>query len=623
RGISHLVGERVSPARVSAVSSHPAPAWSSDHPVPRVLQAVGQDGAARPAAGTATSTDAAELPVRFPLERGRVQHLAVDFGRIVVGFVEVDVDAPAGTAVELHYREKALRADPAAAQLDPATGARYVCAGGKGTFEALEVNGLRHLHLVVHAGDADQQGDDEVQVAEAEVTISRVQVREHLYPRTGGAYFTSSDPVLEILYRAGVRTVQANSLDAYTDCPTREQRAWVGDGVVHQQVDLVTNADWGLAANFVELGDSPRPDGILPMVVAGEVEAGGGLTIPDWSLSWTHGVHVLHRHDGDLERARTHLPTVERILRWYTTYLDQRGTIAEVPEWNLVDWSSIHLSGRSAALTGLWARSLAEFAELSEAAGNPGSAAWARALHAAAADGLEDFWDEQRGVYVDHVVDGQRRPAVSQATNAAVIVSGLAPRERWARIVERITDPERVVVRSWIGDYDTAGYSFAKMAEQSRGVQRIDWDVEQQVVRAEPYFSHVVHDAVAAAGRGELLIDLVRDWEQFLVEGYDTFGECWGWGTPVHGWSSTPARDLITHVLGITPDLPGYARVRIAPRPGRLHEIAGAVPTPHGPVEVRISGAGARIDSPVPILLVAQDGAESELPAGQHEVDVR
>ena len=71
---------------------------------------------------------------------------------------------------------------------------------------------------------------------------------------------------------------------------------------MHQQVDLATNEDWGLARNYLELSASPRPDGILPMVAVGEIEAGGGLTIPDWSLSWVHGVDVQYRHDGDLDR---------------------------------------------------------------------------------------------------------------------------------------------------------------------------------------------------------------------------------------------------------------------------------------------------------------------------------
>ena len=109
------------------------------------------------------------------------------------------------------------------------------------------------------------------------------------------------------------------------------------------------------------------------MVVAGDIEASGGLTIPDWSLSWIHGLHIQYWHDGDLETVRRHLPSAERVLRWYTSYLDERGTIADVPEWNLVDWASIFLSGRSSILTALWARGLNDFAELSDAVGNAGS----------------------------------------------------------------------------------------------------------------------------------------------------------------------------------------------------------------------------------------------------------
>lgn len=600
RGIAQLTGDRVAPAGVFDSSGRPQPEWDRDHPVARILQVL--HGAAREPAPS-------DLPATFTIEPGMVQHIAADFGQIVAGFVELDIDAPAGTTVDLSYREKPFPPGGAMPS-DPVSGARFITRDGQQTFEATEINGFRYAHLVVYA-DHD-----------ATVTISRIQVREHLYPRSGDAYFRSSDPALDTLYRAGVRTVQLNSLDSYTDCPTREQRAWVGDGVVHQLVDLTTNQDWDLARNYIELGDSPRPDGILPMSVVGEIEAGGGLTIPDWSLSWIHGLHNQYWYEGNLEWVGRHLPTAERILRWYSDYLDAAGTISDVPEWNLVDWASIFLTGRSSILTGLWARGLAEFAEMSEAAGHPGAAAWARALHAAAARGLEDFWDERRGRYIDHIVDGERRPATSQLASAAAIVSGLAPQHRWAPIADSITDPDQVVVRSWIGSAD-GGYDPAKMEAQMMSEPSADWDVDREIVSAEPFGSYIVHDAVAQAGRAGKLIDLVRSWQTFLSDGYDTFGECWGWGTPVHGWSSTPTRDLVAYVLGVTPDQPGFTRARVAPRPGSLREIAGAAPTPHGLLEVRISGGEAEIDSPVPVRLVREDGTEATLDAGTHKVPVR
>jgi alpha-L-rhamnosidase len=601
RGISQLGGERVGPARVLDSSTRTAPEWMNDHPVTRVTQVLLQD---------VIQTDTAELPASFEITAGQVHHFSVDFGRIVAGFVELDLNAPAGTVVDMHFREKVFRPELAWSGEDPETGARYVAAGTDDQFAALEINGLRYLHLVVHA---DQT---------ASVRLNRLEVREYLYPRTGGAYFRSDDPGLDTLYRAGIRTVQLNSLDSYTDCPTREQRAWVGDAVVHQMVDLATNEDWGLARNYLELSDSPRPDGIFPMVVASDIEASGGMTIPDWSLSWIHGLHIQYWHDGDLDAVRRHLPSAERVLRWYTSYLDERGTIADVPEWNLVDWASIFLAGRSSILTALWARGLAEFAELSDAVGNGGSASWASGLYVSAARGYEDFWDSDRGLYVDHILNGQRQQAASQVAQASAIISGLAPKERWAPLVDVMTDSDRLVVRSWVGS-ETGGYDHERFAQQMRGNQQIDWDPEREMVVAEPFFSYAVHDAVARAGRAELLLDLIRRWEEFLVDGYDTFGECWGWGTPVHGWSSTPTRDLVWYVLGITPAEPGYRRVRVAPRLGRLRECAGAVPTPHGLVEVRVAGSEAEIDSPVPAVVVHESGTETELEAGHRRATIR
>jgi alpha-L-rhamnosidase len=198
------------------------------------------------------------------------------------------------------------------------------------------------------------------------------------------------------------------------------------------------------------------------------------------------------------------------------------------------------------------------------------------------------------------------------------IVSGLAPHDRWAGIVDVITDPSRLVVRSWIGGED-GGYDMTKIVEHSLGIYRIDWDVDREVVLAEPFFSYVVHDAVAAAGRGDQLPNLLRRWSVFLHDGFDTFGECWGWGTPVHAWSATPTRDLVWYVLGVTPAEPGYGTVQVAPRPGAIERVAGAVPTPHGLVRVEVEDGQVRVDSPVPVRFVSLTGEKSSAAAGHSE----
>ncbi|WP_426518804.1 family 78 glycoside hydrolase catalytic domain [Diaminobutyricibacter sp. McL0618] len=595
RGVGFLSGDRVAP--VSGYAQHVAALDDlPSHPAERVVAAL---RAARPEQRTV------ELPSTFPLRRDGMTVVTFDFGRIVAGHVELEVEAPAGTRIDLYYQETHAF-DPTTGPVDsaPRTSATYIARGHDDRFKAIDLNGLRRITLLLPAGEGGT------------VTVTVLAVQEYHYPFTGDASFDSSDPELNRLYQAGIRTTEMNSFDAFTDCPTREQRAWVGDGVVHQMVHLVANSDWRLARNYIALGASPRADGMLPMTVVGEVEHAGGYTIPDWALHWVHGVHNLFRFDGDRDALRSLLPVVERILRWYTPYLDDRGTLTDVPEWNLIDWSSVFVSARSSLITGLWARGLAEYAEINEWMGNGDAASWARNLHDAARVGFEDFWDDTRGSYVDHIADGDRLPPMSQAAGATAIVSGLAPRERWARIIEVITDESRLVVRSWIGGAD-GGYDMQKIVDQAAGIYRIDWDAEREIVIAEPFFSYVVHDAVAQAGAAASLPDMLRRWSVFLHDGYDTFGECWGWGTPVHAWSATPTKDLIWYVLGVTPDEPGFGVARIAPRPGTIERISGTIPTPHGPIRVTVEGRSVAIDSPIPVRFIAEDGSERPAAAGR------
>src|SRR5262245_27934660 len=113
------------------------------------------------------------------------------------------------------------------------SGFRYIARGADDRFETFDPIGLRYLALSLRG-----RGD---------VSLRQAQVHERLAPREPGPYFECSDPLLNQIWEVGRRTVDLCSHDAYLDCPSREQRAWTGDAVVHQMVDLVTNPDWSLA----------------------------------------------------------------------------------------------------------------------------------------------------------------------------------------------------------------------------------------------------------------------------------------------------------------------------------------------------------------------------------------
>lgn len=601
RPIAQLGGERRTPATVQIDTLDGEVDTAIGSPVKRVEAARNL-----PLVHT-TQLDLAEhaLPLSVEVPSGDTVRLIFDMGRIVSGLVQFEIDAPTGTVLDLSYVEEPISGP--SGMLGVHAGTRYVARGEHDHMEVFDPNGFRYAYILVHG-------------VEGNVTLRSFAVREHVYPWQDGASFACDDEKLNRIFQAGIRTVQLNSHDAFLDCPTREQRAWVGDAVVHQMVHLATNGDWRLAWHYLTLGNSPRSDGILPMSVVGDIESGGGFTIGDWALHWVHGVYNLYRFGGDQDAVKVFMPTIERVLRWYAPYQTANGALKDVPEWNLVDWSSVLTEDTSALLTALWGRGLREFAHMAEWLEERASQRWATTLYEKAKVGFEVFWDEGRGSYVDHVVDGEQRPEMSQLAGALAIVSGLAPEDRWSRIIDTITDGERLVVRSWTGG--DGDYSQEKMQKQFQGIYEIDWNAEREIVIAEPFMSYTVHDAVALAGRAGWLPELYRRWNEFLVNGYDTIGECWGWGTHVHGWSCTPTRDMIFYTLGVTPAEPGYTKARIAPRLGRLQWAKGSVPTPHGLLNVEASADTVLIASPIPVVLELDGQPSRNLSAGRHQVAI-
>jgi hypothetical protein len=555
---------------------------------------------------------ASSWPLTAPTQIGRAEVVVIDLGEETAGHLRLDMDASPGTTVDARVAE-ALDTTGKLAPLDQHNGFRYVARGDDDAFESFDRIGTRFVELSIRS--------------DAPVTLRSVECRERLRPRPDGASFASSDPVLDRIWAIGNRTVDLCAQDAYLDCPSREQRAWTGDAVVHQLVDFTTNPDWTLAVWNLDVGASRRPDGMLPMAAGGDMEAANGDFIPDWPLHWIHGVHNAWRYAGDSDALAALLPVAEGVLRWFLPYRGPDGLLHDVTGWVIIDWSAVSIAGTSGALNALWARGLREFAEISAWLGDDNRASWARQCFDELAAGFELFWDPHREIYVDHAVAGVRQAPVSQHTNAAAVVAGLVDAPRAAHVVDAICDRDRIVHAAWLAPGKDAtlegeGNMYAGFDYLVGGTPEPWWDVANQIVAAQPFFRYVVHDAVAAAGRADRIPDLCRDWTALMEDDTTTWRETWFGGSHCHGWSSTPTRDLVQYTLGITPAEPGFGRVRIAPRLGDLDHVSGTVPTPAGMVRLEVDDRGLRVETPLPAV-IELGPTQIDRPAGTHELPAR
>jgi len=545
-------------------------------------------------------TTTASEPDRVELSRSSSDVFLAD--RVVVGTLEVDLDGPPGGSITVQPAEL-LDGQGLPAPTEHDSAVVVTVDGSPRSVETLEAYGLRGLTVAASGG----------------ASVRSIAVRERLHPVTGDASFECSDPMLTDLWSVGRRTVSICSLDSYVDCPTREQRAWTGDSVVHQMVDLTTNADWTLARWHPRLTASPRADGMLPMAVAGDIEAIDFTIIPDWSLHWVHSVWNLYRYVGDRDEVASLLPVAEGVLRWFEPFCDADGVPTDVYGWVIIDWASVYAEGVSAALCGLWGRALLELAEMAEWLDDRGRAAWARAAHHRLAAGFERLWDPARRRYVDSWIPGADRPMASQHGQAAAIVGGLAPVDRHDRLVEVITNADDLVHASFsIADGPSLPGSETPVGSHLRQpLPEPWWDVDRQVVRAQPFFRYVVHDALTAAGRADLIATQLLDWGWALDRCPTSLTETWYGGTVSHGWSATPTRDLVQRILGVTPAEPGFGVASVAPALGHLGWARGRVPTPAGMLDIEVRRDGLTVDSPVPF-----EHGGRRLAAGRHTLAV-
>ncbi len=532
-----------------------------------------------------------------------------DAGMITLATPWAVVRGPAGSTVDVYCGEDA-RADGSAETQPRQFAMRYLLRGGEAErVESYEAVGFRYLSIVARGG----------------AQIESAGAIERRYPRGDEAYFECDDPALNKIWRVGARTLELCSTDAFIDCPGREQRAWLGDSYIHALLTYTTNTDWRLVRRHLRVcAQSRRGDGLLAMAAAGDFSI-SSTTIPDYSLHWIRALARYFEYSGDAETVRELMPTAAGVIAAFERYRAPDGLIRGMPGWIFIDWAMTERSEVTGALDALYAAALDDFASLADAVmADSRAAADARASAERTRRAFELLWDEAAGVYVDAADRKGPRRRVSQQTNAIAIVAGCAPRERWPRMLDYILDESRIVITPTISD-NMAAY----LKQRMDPAEHMKFDVEHDVVAAQPFFSHIVHDAIVRAGRRDLIPARCMKWWPQIERGDTAFEEYWGArdgsGSRCHAWSATPTYDLTTWVLGVRPAAPGYSRAEIAPHFGSLMHLEGRVPTPHGLIEVKLDReAGGEVVIPDGITAVVRfDDASligGEFGAGRHRI---
>lgn len=485
-------------------------------------------------------------------------YVVLDVGREEAGLLELELDAPEGTVLDIGFGEhlEDLRVRTRVGGRNFAN--RYVTAGGQQQFlhPFLRLAGRYiQLHITPPAGAEDQP-----------IILQYAGLRPTPYPVEHRGVFASPDTLHNMIWEVSRRTLELCMHEHYEDCPWREQALYAMDARNQALAGYYCFGNYDFAAASIGLlgqGMNPR-DGFLELCAPADVS----ITIPSFSLAWILMLDDYLLFSGDRELVELQLPVARQIIETCTR--ESTGPIITTPKgprmWNFYEWApgldgngvhgNVDLAEErlEAPLNLFYLLSLDAMARMTVETGGDAT------TYTQMADDLRStfsatFWDAGERAFLTRVNDNQP-PHYAELTQALAILAGVVPEIELEALRERLASDNNGLVPCTISH---TLYKFeALLTDKARYAPRV--------------FELIARDWGYMLGQGATSF-----WE--TIEGASAFGNA---GSLCHGWSGIPAWFYGAHVLGVRPTAPGFADYETNPASTAFKQAGGSIPLPGG-----------------------------------------
>lgn len=415
------------------------------------------------------------------------------------------------------------------------------------------------------------------------------------YPFQMKANLFSESEELSDMMEIGWRTARLCAVDTYMDCPYYERLQYVGDTRIQHFVSFYNSGDDRLIKNAINLIDySRQPNGHTLSRYPDRQDQ----VIPTYSLWYVSMLYDYMMYGSDANYIAEKLMGSRQVLNYFITYLDDDGSLKNVPGWNYTDWvpewnfgmAPMAEDGSSAALDLQMLHALQSGIALEEELGKPEFVT----LYKTMADQLTEtikskYWDESKQLFADTPA----KDKFSQHANSLAIL---------ANIVDE--DTKKAIGKSLLED--------------------------ESLAPASIYFSYYLHLALNEAGYGDQYLEWLDVWRKNMELGLTTWGETSQVETTrsdCHAWGSSPNIEFFRILLGIESASPNFKTVRIAPNLGDIKKIGGEMPHPAGMISVDYKMSGKKLQATINL----PDGVDGEfvwngqvntLSAGENKINL-
>ncbi|NLE30482.1 MAG: family 78 glycoside hydrolase catalytic domain [Phycisphaerae bacterium] len=514
-----------------------------------------------------------ESPVKIlpPMAGDDGVYVIFDMGREEVGLLDLEVDAAAGTMIDIAHGEHLddLRVRSHVGGRNFAY--QYICKQGRQHFvHYFKRLAGRYLQLQIH------HFSEPVQLYYAGLLPTE-------YPIERRGSFESCDSLLNKIYETSIRTLHLCMHEHYEDCPWREQALYANDSRNQALCGYYGFGEYDFPATaFDLLGQSLKDDGYLELCAPADIP----ITIPSFSHAWVLAVGDHWQFRGDKDYVQKQFPRVRKMMQTYLATV--RDGLLPCPRgkryWQFYDWAD-HLDGvfgekctnwgelkhdrYDAPLNALFVMALDAAAKLAAVMEDHQAvdqyACAARELRIAFHD---RFWDAKESAYFSYMDETTPR-YFAELTQSLALLAGICP--------PILADGLRT-----------------RLAKENNG-----W-TETTLSQSFYKFEALMADKTKF---GRSVFDMIRrDWSMMLFSGATSFWETMkgGWdfdnaGSLCHGWSAIPVYFYQAYGLGVRPVDTGFKKFIVDPVRRILPWAKGEIPTPAGAIDVSLEQQGDRM----------------------------
>lgn len=519
-----------------------------------------------------TMPDGTPLARKFPITLQQGENIILDLGEMAMVYPEIWVEAPENSKFTLGY---ALRFKEDKPQESFGGESIFITRNGKQHFMGTDQWGCRYVTLTCKEGS---------------MRIDSLKMTDRRYPFIRKGSFTCNNPILNEVWKMGVKTVEVTCDDAYGS-DVRERNEWVQDAskpsfhTTRVSLSSLKNGktDTGLLRSMLRhAAQAQLADGSLTGTFPTDRGARDcHYIIEDYACQFMEALEYDYDVTGDEEFVTELWPVVERQMNLFINRITPDGLLY-AREFTSFDNPLAYITCQGATLNAYFYGALKASAKLAGILKQTDRAAYYDRIAAALYEGYQQvLWNEQEKAY-NAGVDGDQLYLPSVHAQSLALYYGLVPQDKQATVME------------WfLRYYKNPGAKQVVNNTKSHEMLRAHCGIEMPIEFFWVLGAFYKQD-VEALDR-EAIHEVARRWHNMvsLQQDAGTLSESFvdhegkGSHESCHNYGATPVYYLSSYVLGVRTEGSFAAKkLIIEPRLGDLQHASGEVITDFGPVKV-------------------------------------